>query len=392
MNSLSSFGTSSHVALVIADDLTGACDAGTEFAKRGFITRVGSGTVPQAPADVLVVSTNSRGMPSSVARNCIATIRQHLPAKKAQVVFRKIDSTLRGNIVDECNALMELLGFSYGVVAPSLPAQNRTVNGGVLRVRDVSGEWTLNAVQLLESQGASVAALPLHDDSHRLSNAMEQAASNGARYILCDAETDKDLHRVAQAIQSCHTQPLWIGSSGLAAQAASLLPVRVQSPADSDAVWKNTRAASLLCVGSNHAVSHLQMTHLCNTFPTAILDVSIATPAQVQNALANDHAVVLRMDLSKIVPKSLREQLYAAIKAGLARLLMTGGDTAEMICRIAETDHILLKGEILPGVAEGIIHGGLLDGILIATKSGGFGQEDCLTQLLSCMATEKRPA
>ena len=67
-------------------------------------------------------------------------------------------------------------------------------------------------------------------------------------------------------------------------------------------------------------------------------------------------------------------------------LLLTGGDTALLICRWLRVRTIALAGEVLPGLAWGVIRGGLADGTVVCTKPGGFGSADSLfaaTQRLS---------
>jgi uncharacterized protein YgbK (DUF1537 family) len=40
-----------------------------------------------------------------------------------------------------------------------------------------------------------------------------------------------------------------------------------------------------------------------------------------------------------------------------------------------------LTGEFAPGLPQGIAQGGVLDGVPVILKSGGFGREDVLCQI-----------
>src|ERR1700748_1379644 len=89
--------------LLIADDLTGAWDAAAPFAARGCATRVAVSSAAHdlEACDVPAVSTNSRDIPPSqidcVMRATAAYASQFSP----RVLFKKIDSTLRGNVALE---------------------------------------------------------------------------------------------------------------------------------------------------------------------------------------------------------------------------------------------------------------------------------------------------
>ena len=62
---------------LIADDLTGACDAGVQFAERGFATIVWLDPEPREGAQLTVVTTNSRNDPPEVARRTARRRRRH---------------------------------------------------------------------------------------------------------------------------------------------------------------------------------------------------------------------------------------------------------------------------------------------------------------------------
>jgi uncharacterized protein YgbK (DUF1537 family) len=79
-----------------------------------------------------------------------------------------------------------------------------------------------------------------------------------------------------------------------------------------------------------------------------------------------------------------------------AALVLTGGDTASLICRAAGVQHIDLRGEIVSGIPRGVLRGGELNGMPVATKSGAFGNSDAFIKIadfFSCQAeqTNSRP-
>src|SRR5690606_42049218 len=56
--------------------------------------------------------------------------------KEAGVVpiYKKIDSTMRGNVGTEVEAVMDVFGLRLAVICPAFPANRRVVAGGYLLV------------------------------------------------------------------------------------------------------------------------------------------------------------------------------------------------------------------------------------------------------------------
>jgi D-threonate/D-erythronate kinase len=109
------------VCAVIADDLTGACDSAVQFANVGLRTVVALDG--RCHADVVAYSTDSRDKPCA------------MPAiEPGPIVFKKIDSTLRGNTRAEILAALDAFGFDTAIVNPAFPEMGRVVENGWLRV------------------------------------------------------------------------------------------------------------------------------------------------------------------------------------------------------------------------------------------------------------------
>lgn len=110
-------------ALVVADDLTGAMDTASEVAARGYETVVVA--VPDASppgATVVAVNTDSRYATPSYAADAVGSC---VNAVGAATVYKKIDSTLRGNVGSEVTAALRTTAADLAVVAPAFPATGR---------------------------------------------------------------------------------------------------------------------------------------------------------------------------------------------------------------------------------------------------------------------------
>ena len=87
---------------LIADDLTGACDAGAHFSGRGRVGVFVDATRVDVTRAVAVVDTESRGLSPSEAGARVRAVARDLRVRiRAGFVFKKIDSTLRGPVTAE---------------------------------------------------------------------------------------------------------------------------------------------------------------------------------------------------------------------------------------------------------------------------------------------------
>ncbi|MEG1291979.1 MAG: four-carbon acid sugar kinase family protein, partial [Lachnospiraceae bacterium] len=126
--------------VVIADDLTGANATGVLLKKMNYQTY----TVMNmerlelsflSDCDCLMYPTDSRGITSELAYNRVYNVTKLLMDKNIKVYSKRIDSTLRGNIGSETDAILDGLGKEYvAIAAPCFPASGRIVIGGYMLV------------------------------------------------------------------------------------------------------------------------------------------------------------------------------------------------------------------------------------------------------------------
>lgn len=122
---------------VIADDFTGASEiAGIAFAQ-GFDTLIQTGELKQTDSDVLVVATNMRAASPREAECISAQVTEHLLSLGAELIFKKIDSVLRGNIGPELHAQMRVEKKLRSLLIPANPSRSRTISDGVYFIEDI---------------------------------------------------------------------------------------------------------------------------------------------------------------------------------------------------------------------------------------------------------------
>src|ERR671910_3094076 len=127
---------------VIADDLTGAADTGVQFVHAGYRTAVFFRATEMVADDLDAVAfdTDSRAMPAGFAAKRVLEVTR--AAREARIVYKKLDSTLRGNVAAELAAALGGARRERAVVAPAFPAAGRTTAGGTQRVHGVPVDET----------------------------------------------------------------------------------------------------------------------------------------------------------------------------------------------------------------------------------------------------------
>jgi uncharacterized protein YgbK (DUF1537 family) len=357
--------------LIVADDLTGACDSAVAFAGRGLSVEVPlwSGG-DSASADVCAVSTESRDIPEATAMERVHAALSEAPATGD--VFKKIDSVLRGNTFAEIRAAVEFFPSELVVMSPAYPALGRTVKDGVLHIEDGTQKRAIDLWEGLQRSGiGDPVLLPAGSLQEKLTAAMHEAMRTTSRLVLCDAETEQDLQAVVKAARSLGCKVLWIGSGGLAHALAHDLPQSVEG-----LVEEERGGRVLMFVGSDHAVTTRQVAALKQAAEVGEFAAEACTGQTIR-----EYVLVLKVSRDVTTEQQIRQALSSTGDKGIRCCLLTGGDTAALVLRAAGVRSLRLTGELAPGLPRGVAHGGVLDGVSVILKSGGFGREDVLCRI-----------
>jgi len=336
--------------LLIADDLTGACDAAAAFLPQNSV-RVWLGATGDSHESVQAFNTDSRHLSPDQAAQAVTNCACALPPDS--LLFKKIDSAGRGPIAAELLAAHEAFATRAIIFAPSFPAHGRTVLHGVLHVSHASGtETTIDLAGLFDRDLHYAIAIIGKPRS------LFPAFMSGKTILICNAQTDEDLEALVAASSELPQPVLFAGSAGLARALAAFRNDAHPRPA----APLPTAPDPLLIVGTDHPVTELQLNHLTTELPAASLLRIPCKPADAET---------VRTHFAQRNPQAL---------------ILTGGDTALLALRSLGAHSISLRGEIAPGIPWGIIHGGLAHHRTVVTKSGGFGHAATLTHILQTLA------
>ena len=208
---------------VVADDLTGANATGVGLAALGMevwsVLAGGEAPALTGPAQALMGVTESRALPAGEAAARVRAATRELLDAGATTFGKRIDSTLRGNVGAELEAMLEVLDQAgdrhLALVVPAYPASGRVVAGGYLLVHGVpvqeTGAGRDPSAPVRRSHAARVVAeqtqLPLGvveldlvmAGAAAVHQALTEAARRGQRVVVADATTDAHIATLAEA-------------------------------------------------------------------------------------------------------------------------------------------------------------------------------------------------
>ena len=126
--------------IVVADDFTGAAELAGIALRYGLSLKICGVNEIEATCSHetgCIVNTNSRSLEKNLAleqtKKTITAIMQYQPS----LLYKKIDSVLRGYVVDELKLQLSLMGKSTALVVPSNPSLGRTIKDGVMYIQGV---------------------------------------------------------------------------------------------------------------------------------------------------------------------------------------------------------------------------------------------------------------
>lgn len=375
--------------LVLADDLTGAIEVGAKFAGQGIGSLVTTelsldATGIHEAIQVLVIDTESRHLPPSDAARRVYDLSRAGSRQGIRCFYKKTDSTLRGNIGSELEALLSAHPGSRLVYVPAYPQMGRTVKGGVLYVNGRPVSETAFAADRLNpaveshipTMLASQCSLPAFSAS--VEN-LETAAAPGI--YICDSETDVDLSAVARVFMKSPLPRLAAGPAGFAQSIAKL----VEWPRTERAPWPGVRNC-LIVNGSLHGVSLQQVSR------AEASGFRSVEPRAAPQAVAEFHWAILRYSSGATAPGLRFATLLGEIVRDVSRqvqldaLVIFGGDTASGVLGALGHPPVYPMGEVFSGVPLSRIDAKMLRSsigererdLCLVTKAGAFGPADIL--------------
>ncbi|MBB3186997.1 four-carbon acid sugar kinase family protein [Microbacter margulisiae] len=348
---------------VIADDLTGAAEVAGICLRYGLKVAFGIDSMPLKQADVFIIATDSRSKTEKKAfREHLQMTRKALSAKDS-LLFKKTDSVLRGYIMAELEAMMQITGKSKVLFQPANPAIGRCIRNGVYYVND----------SLLEKSGFSMDPdFPAHTSVVK-ELLTQRCTSKGTKLLsdnvidVPDCNVSDDLGKILKT---------WNKNTLLAGSAAFFEQVLIMAfglPKYSTSYKTKSFTNYLIVCGTTHPQSrdHLKRLEasdcLVRFFPENLLaeqcsdddlykwaqslDLEWTRSHKMAIAFApekisfcND-AAILKMRMNKVVRHMVKN-------CTINELLIEGGATAYSIMNYLSWKTLAPQQELFPGVVR----------------------------------------
>ncbi|MBM7570144.1 four-carbon acid sugar kinase family protein [Aquibacillus albus] len=423
---------------IIADDLTGANDSGVQLTEKGMNTSV-LFDIPEHTTNLdsgLVIDTNSRALSNQQAK--LITKKASLFLKEAgyRYVYKKMDSTLRGHIGTELQALYEVFSPEFVIIAPAFPAYGRTtingvhyVNGVKLSDTEVSKDPKHPVTEsyiprLIENEiGESVGLLTKEDlTESSIREKLEAYKQENIHYIVCDAESQADLQEMAQHVARISDRIAWAGSAGLAEVLPGVLGMEQKIEERS---YTNSAKVMTVC-GSLSQVTQSQVKFAAEQQDVTAVQLD---PTQMftenwetikaqsiegcVDGLEAGNDIVIYVPSNDQVRKQVKQlgtdlrlssyeigerisRCIGEIVAGVTEkndvvtgLVLTGGDTAKDTARQLGGIGFRLIKQIEAGIPLGTLIGTVKE-FKVVTKAGAFGKQESIYHAMQVLKGEQK--
>ncbi|MGF7010874.1 uncharacterized protein YgbK (DUF1537 family) [Lachnospiraceae bacterium PF1-21] len=213
--------------LILADDFTGTLDTAVQFAEKGISVRI-SVDPEEAQFDsdyeVLAVDLETRHLDKREAYTRVYKIAKRGLAAGVEYIYKKTDSTLRGNIGSELEALTVACNQEDVCFLPAYPQAGRTTKKGVQYLDGVPIHKSIFGADPYEPVRYSLVSEIIGETSEiRTRNvgkdeleSLYKGKKDCGEVMIVDAETVEDIGLVAEFLSRKRKLKLFAGCAGFA--------------------------------------------------------------------------------------------------------------------------------------------------------------------------------
>lgn len=420
---------------IVADDLTGANDTALQFfmkvSNTEIILDINSLNENHLNVETWALCNETRNIdPENAGRIVFEATRVLKEKFGIEYFYKKIDSTLRGNIPVEILAMLEATGYDAAIVAPAFVQEGRITIGGYQLLKGIPIERTDAArdpkAPIYESYIPDILKRGLSENAQELVASIEmktiakgagpialklnELISAGKKLIVMDAVSTVDFEQIVLAMQKSSYNILPAGSAGLAHALGGVWLSEIKPPVQKQV----PNLPKLILSGSATSLTALQMqklemdTDIQNTYFVPLhLDDVLKAPDEslierivsnlVKDNIVAVHVCDLKEELSNESEKNrlidegiTKEDLATRITDYLAKLanavkqraqfilITIGGETSYRCSKAINCEYLQVVDSILPSIPLCIDS----NAQLIVTKSGNLGTSSTLIDIV----------
>jgi len=424
----------SNIAGIIADDLTGANDTALQFYLKGANTQI----LLSNDIDLLntkgtqtwAISTESRNIEPELAFDKVVHSVQMLIEKiNPDYLYKKIDSTIRGNIAVEVMAILSVTDYEASVIVPAFPAEMRTTVGGYHLLKGIPIERTemardphspiveshiptLLKSQLGEEYRDTVAHIELKTvmkGAGPILQKINELVNSGKKLIVVDAVSTVDIEQIALAIKKSDNKLLPTGTAAFAQALSEYWFADIQNE---QIIKIFPKLPKFIVSGSATQITANQIEKLENSdefdnvlsisldLKTVLNGVTNELADRIVSNLNFDNTVMVhtsklikdfdgfsedslnaeltKANLADVITDFLAELTRKVLNKKNAILITLGGETSYKCCHAIDAVQLQLVDEVAPAIALTLDH----NAQWIITKSGNLGGVNTLIDIL----------
>ena len=430
--------TNSNIVGIIADDLTGANDTGLQFRNNGADTNIllnkDVAQTKEYSPKVWAISTETRNLDSQSAFEKVKEATEIIAEKfNPDFFYKKIDSTVRGNIAVEVISMLGVLGWDCAVIMPAFPQEGRITVGGYQLLNGIPIERTEMAAdphfpiteshlpsmlkaQLGENLSNLVGTIDLKtvlDGAGPILLTLNDLIAAGKKIIVADSATITDIEQIVLAMQKSDYNILPVGNAAAAKVLSNIWFPKEQADMQPEKI-KIPKLPKFIVSGSATHITAGQIEALENNCiyceKTKVIELGVddiiggvneELVNKIVSNLENVGTVLIHTsnlfknfngfdndkiseDLTKAEFVSLitgyLAELTASVLSKIKVILITlGGETSYKCCNLIGANQLKLLDEVVPAIA---LSKSTESDQLIVTKSGNLGSETTIMDIL----------
>lgn len=429
----------SNTAGIIADDLTGANDTALQFKLNGADTNIllntevepnNSPEIQQAWA----ISTESRNISQQEAFEKVKQATEFFVNKiNPDFFYKKIDSTVRGNIAVEVMSMLEVLGWDGAIIMPAFPQEGRITVGGYHLLKGVpisrtemardphspiseSHLPTLLKTQLGENLKDLVGTIDLKtimNGAGPILQNINKLIEQGVKIIVADSVSTTDLEQIVLAMGKSNYKLLPVGTAAAGKVLSNewfpnknedqeVLPVKLQTLPKFIVSGSATQITASQIekfeqneeYEENSLIIELDLSTVLSGVQETLVDricsnlsgnniVLIHTSKLLKNFDGfSDESMdsdLTKSGLANAITDFLAELSHRVLEKKKAVLITLGGETSYKCCNAINANQLKLIDEVLPAIA---LSKNATSDQWIVTKSGNLGRVNTLIEIL----------
>lgn len=418
---------------IIADDLTGANDTALQFFIAGVNTRIilnpGESYCSDKEVKAWAIPTETRNIHAQDAYEKVKEVGRFMRDKlDIEYFYKKIDSTLRGNIAVEALGLIQELEMDAAIIMPAFPNENRVTVGGYHLSKGVPIEKTEIASdphspiyeshiptilqrQIGEEHASLIGSIELRTvlkGAGPILNKLNELVDEGKKLIVVDAVSITDIQQVILALDKCNYKILPCGSAGAAQVLGKML---FQSSKENIEQKTFSNLPKLVIAGSATELCANQIKKLTesdeieNIYSVSLNEqeflngITDETFERIKSRLIPENIVVIHSsDISQtrelqafLIEHELNKKQFGAkvvdLLAKLTKklslekdfiLVTVGGETSYECCKQLGCEFLNIIDEVAPAIPLCVDN----NGRYIVTKSGNLGNINTIIEIL----------